>query len=129
MMTFDFDLDDFDKSPQHIFIVTKGGKVVSGDANNYTHETLGAQHGLLRPDNDSPLKGHSLGVINDNGDVDFVQHESGHSPGALGQMLWGHFGKNFVVNPNLKATTNEERWFGEGTTPDSVDKDQAESNQ
>lgn len=110
----DFDLGNWDQTPTHSFIVTPSGHVHSAPY-EVSHAQLAAQHGLINPDANHPMKGLSLGILNDNGDINFVQHETQHSPSALGQMLWGHFGHEVVVNPNLKPKTNDERWHGEGT--------------
>ena len=100
---FDFGID-FDKTPVKKFIVDQHGRVMSGDASG-THEDIANQHRIQ----DFP-KGHSLGTLHGDGSTEWYQHETPHSPQALESMLYGHFGTPVQIDPNLKPTTNEERW-------------------
>lgn len=104
---------DFGGGPQptHKFIVDGSGQVFSAP-NPIQHEDIAVQHGLQ----DFP-KGLSLGELNDDGSTEWYQHETPHSPQAMESMLYGHFGHPVVIDPNLKPTTNEERW---GLGPEQV---------
>lgn len=110
-IAFDFDLGFEDAGPSHLFAVTPNGTVHSAPAEGTTHEQLVQQEGIgTRHDRDNPHRGLTLGALNSDGTAQFFQHETGHSPEALSQMLWGHFGQPVSVDPNLKPTTNEERF-------------------
>lgn len=100
---FDFGID-FDKTPTHKFIVDPTGRVLSGHPDG-THEQIAVQNRL----SNFP-KGYSLGQLHDDGSTEWYQHETRHSPQALESMLYGHFGKPVQIDPNLKPSTNEERW-------------------
>lgn len=100
---FDFGID-FDRTPKKKFVVTRNGDVLTGPAEG-THEDIAQTHGL----HDFP-KGYSLGQLNDDNSTEWYQHETGHSPQGLESMLYGTFGHPVIVDPELKPTTNEERW-------------------
>ncbi len=107
---FGFDFGQNETLPTHKFIIDRSGNVYSG-ANPTTHEEIANKHRLH--DLNFPHE-MSLGELNSDNTADWYQHDTGHSPQALESMLYGHFGKPVVIDPNLKPSTNEERW---GITP------------
>lgn len=106
-MNFDFG----NKNSTHKFVVDENGQVYSLPEPT-THEAVADAHGLTRSGNFP--HGYSLGELYDNGETGWFQHETQHSPEAMSSMLYGHFGQPVVIDPNLRPTTNEERW---GITP------------
>lgn len=102
-MGFDFG----NKESTHKFVVDGEGQVYSLPEPT-THEAVADAHGLTRR-GDFP-KGYSLGELYDNGETGWFQHETQHSPEAMSSMLYGHFGQPVTIDPNLRPTTNEERW-------------------
>jgi DNA-directed RNA polymerase subunit RPC12/RpoP len=105
---FDFggDWDFTPKVTTHKFIVDQNGKVFSGPEPT-THEEIADRYGLHRQ---NFPKGMSLGMLHDTGETGWLQHETQHSPEALASMLYGHFGQPVTIDPNLRPTTNEERF-------------------
>jgi DNA-directed RNA polymerase subunit M/transcription elongation factor TFIIS len=106
-------------TPTHKFIIDGSGKVHSAPE-PVQHEDIAINSGLASHPNYP--KGLSLGGLNDDGTTEWYQHESPHSPQAMESMLYGHFGHPVTIDPSLKPTTNEERWFGEGATPEGMEQ-------
>lgn len=106
---FDFDGGGFDfgnKNATHKFIIDQYGRVHSHPA-PIDHEAIADAHNLHEQ---GFPNGMSLGELYDNGETGFLQHGSPHSAEAMASMLYGHFGQPVTVDPNLKPTSNEERF-------------------
>lgn len=106
---FDFNDGGFDfgeKNPTHKFIIDQHGRVYSHPV-PIDHEGIADAHNLHKQGFPT---GMSLGELYDNGETGFFQHSSPHSADAIASMLYGHFGQPVTVDPDLKPTTNEERW-------------------
>jgi hypothetical protein len=101
-MSFDFS----EKNPTHKFVVDHLGRVYSMP-NPIHHEDIADAHDLHAH---GYPKRMSLGELFDDGSTDWYQHDSPLSAGAMGSALHGHFGFPINIDPNLKPTTNEERW-------------------
>jgi DNA-directed RNA polymerase subunit RPC12/RpoP len=109
-----FDFDFGKGSPTHKFIVDQAGRTVSLPEPT-THEAVADAHGLHRQ---GFPQGMSLGELYDNGETGWFQHQSGHSNDALASMLYGHFGHPVTIDPELRPSTNEERFgISPGYTP------------
>lgn len=111
-----FDFGDFDFSEQgpqsiHKFIVGHDGQVHSLPSPT-THEEIANQYGLQHFPNRM-----SLGELMDNGTTHWYQHEAPHDVNSLVNLVSNHFGMPVMINPELKPTTSDERWFGEGYQP------------
>jgi DNA-directed RNA polymerase subunit M/transcription elongation factor TFIIS/DNA-directed RNA polymerase subunit RPC12/RpoP len=105
---WDFGLPE---EPTHAVVIGPNGRVYSKPyGTGVTHFDIANEHGLP----DFP-KGYSMGHLMPGGEVDFVQHDSGHDANALSGLLGRHFGQPVMVSPDLKPTTNEERWFNQDT--------------
>lgn len=102
---FNFDFGG-GKTPTHKFIVDQQGQVYS-HPNPIDHAGIAEANGLIEQ---GFPKRMSLGELNDDNSTDWYQHDTSHSPAALASMLYGHFGHDVSIDPNLKPTTNEERW-------------------
>jgi RimJ/RimL family protein N-acetyltransferase len=113
-LVFDFGLGQ--GAPiSHTVVATRDGGIhtMPGEV---PHENVANQHGLDA--HDFPT-GMSLGYVKDDGTTSWFQHDSGHTPESLANALQGHLASNYgvhvpvTVDPALKPTTNEERWFGD----------------
>lgn len=104
-----FIFGDGSKKETHKFIVGADGNVISLPSPT-THEEVARLHGrnLI-----NDMGSSSLGVKFDDDSTDWYTHQSGHHPAALAGHLEGHFGHPVTIDPNLRPTTHEERFFGE----------------
>lgn len=101
---------DFDwggeKAMTHKFIINHAGQVFSSPEPTH-HEAIADQYNLHVQNFPHKM---SLGALNDDGSTEWYQHDTPFSPQDLSQRLQGHFGHPVTIEPNLRPTTNEERW-------------------
>lgn len=108
-----FDFESEPNLPSHHFIVDRHGGVYSG-AYPQSHEAIADQHRLAEA-----TRGVSKGALYPDGSTEFYTHSSGHSPAAMEQMLYGHFGVPAQVDPGLQSATDESRMkYGPGYGPE-----------
>lgn len=113
-----FDFNENEPAAQsHHFIIDNGNVYTHPENPTAHHDEIAAAHGLQ-----GFPRGMSLGRYDDDGSTEFYQHESPHDVNQMAQMLGNHFGNQVMVDPNLKPTTNEERWFGEGANEQTLDR-------
>lgn len=110
-----FDFESAPRVPSRHVIIDKLGGVYSGPYPE-SHERIASNANV----DESQVGGLSKGAIYPEGDSEWYTHASGHSPQAMEQMLYGHFGIPISVSPTLAAKTEAQRWgiepgaFGNG---------------
>lgn len=109
--------DDDDENPvlrSHAFLVTPKGQVHSAPYPT-THEQIANEAGLDYSNmvNARYPRGLSLGYLNNDGSTQVVQSASPYQGDLLPRVLQSHFGHPVAVDPNLRPTTNNDRWFGD----------------
>lgn len=112
-LTFDFG----GNGPQvtHTVIATPEGRIHSLPGEAYHEQVADAHnlHALGYP------RGMSLGYVNDDGSTQWFQHDSRLPPEQLANAVQNHLASIYgahvpvTVDPNLRPSTNEERWFGD----------------
>ena len=105
----DFDFSDDAPQETHKFVVTHGGGVHSLPADSF-HEDIANLHDLHHQGYPNNM---SLGVLHDNGEAQFLQHESPHDSATLARLVGTHFNHPVSINPTLRPTSSDERWIGD----------------